>query len=94
MPAVLYSWSLLISLRSSNSTVYPIKNEGEKLEKQNHHQRALLLLGIFSNSAFHLRDPVCWGHLIRNFTQKLRKTYASHLLAAIATWKKQLALSP
>ena len=65
MPAVLYSWSLLISLRSSNSTVYPPKKDREKLEKQNQHQWALLLLNIFSNPAFCKRlGNSIWGILI------------------------------
>ena len=65
MPAVLYSWSLLISLRSSNSTVYPPKKDREKLEKQNQHQWALLLLNIFSNLAFCKRlGNSIWGILI------------------------------
>lgn len=98
MPAVLYSWSLLISLRSSNSTVYPEKNEIGKTKSTS---KSTFLLSIFSNSALYKSwDNSIGGILfvgnisLENFTQELRKTHSSCLPAAVPSWKQQLELSP
>lgn len=64
MPAVLYSWSLLISLRSSNSTVFSKRTEEKNWKNKISISECFHCWGFFSNPVLHKRlGNFTWGIL-------------------------------